>query len=118
MMVVWWLTKRRDTILPRMKDHFKTAWTHIRRAPYQALGATAVMFLTFITTSLVVLLAAGFQGVLTYFETRPQVIAFFKDEESWGKIIQKGGKINVVVSMERETYGYRRDIRIRIEDII
>lgn len=63
-----------------MKDHFKTAWKHIRRSPYQALSAILIMFLTFFMATVFVLTASGFQIVLRYFETRPQVTAFFKDE--------------------------------------
>lgn len=63
-----------------MKNHFKTAWTHIRRAPYQALAAIMTISLVFFLISVVVLVAAGFQSLLGYFETRPQVTAFFKDE--------------------------------------
>lgn len=63
-----------------MKQHFKTAWTHIRRSPYQAAAAIGIMALTFFASSVFVLLAAGSGAILRYFETRPQVTAFFKDE--------------------------------------
>jgi len=63
-----------------MKKHFKTTWTRIRRSPYQALAAVAVMTLTFFIASVFILTAAGSQAILRYFETRPQVTAFFKDE--------------------------------------
>lgn len=63
-----------------MKEHFKTTWTHIRRSPYQALAAVGIMILTFFVCSVFVLLAAGSGAILRYFETRPQVTAFFKDE--------------------------------------
>lgn len=63
-----------------MKKYFKTAWMHIRRSPYQALAAVAVMVLTFFVASMTILVAAGSQAVLRYFETRPQVTAFFKNE--------------------------------------
>ena len=63
-----------------MKDHFRTAWRHIRRSPYQALAAVGIMVMTFFVVSVFVLLAAGSEAVLRHFETRPQVTAFFKDE--------------------------------------
>lgn len=63
-----------------MKEHLKTTWTHIRRSPYQALAAVGIMTLTFFLSSAVVLVAAGSHSLLRYFETRPQVTAFFKDE--------------------------------------
>ncbi len=63
-----------------MREHWRTAWTHMRRTPYQALSAILIMFLTFFITTVFVLTAGGFQTILHYFETRPQVTAFLKDE--------------------------------------
>jgi cell division transport system permease protein len=63
-----------------MKGHWRTAWTHMRRSPYQSLAAVLIMFLTFFITTVFVLTAGGFQIVLRYFETRPQVTAFLKDD--------------------------------------
>ncbi len=65
-----------------MKQHLKTAWMHIRRSPYQSLAALMIMFLTFFIATVFVLAAGGSQIVLHYFESRPQVTAFFKDEAS------------------------------------
>lgn len=55
---------------------------NIRRTPYQALAATMVMFLTFLTMLLFLLLAVGSQKILQYYESKPQAIAFFKDNVS------------------------------------
>ena len=63
-----------------MKEHWRTAWTHMRRSPYQSLAAFLIMFLTFFITTVFVLTAGGFQIILRYFETRPQVTAFLKDD--------------------------------------
>src|SRR3989344_5703579 len=52
---------------------------NIRRTPYQALAATMIMFLTFLTLLLFLLVALGSQKILQYFESKPQVIAFFED---------------------------------------
>ena len=52
---------------------------NIRRTPYQALAATMIMFLTFLTLLLFMLLAIGSQQILQYYESKPQAIAFFKD---------------------------------------
>jgi len=69
-----------------MREHFKTAWTHIRRSPYQALAAILIMVLTFFVATVFVLTAGGFQIVLRYFETRPQVTAFLKDETTLSQV--------------------------------
>lgn len=63
-----------------MKQLLKTTWTHIRRTPYQSLAAVLIMTLTFFVITVFTLLAAGSQVVLNYFETRPQVTAFFEDQ--------------------------------------
>ncbi len=80
-----------------MNEHLKTTWTHLRRSPYQSLSAILIMFLTFFIATSFVLTAAGFQVVLRYFETRPQVTAFFKDDTNQqqvdlvkAKLIQSG----------------------------
>ena len=52
---------------------------NIRRTPFQALAASMIMFLTFLALQTFVILAAGSQASLRYFESKPQVIAFFKD---------------------------------------
>ena len=69
-----------------MKQHWRTSWTYIRRSPYQALAATLIMFLTFFLATVFVLTAGGFQGILRYFETRPQVTAFFKDNTTMDQV--------------------------------
>lgn len=69
-----------------MKQHLKATWTHIRRAPYQALAATLIMVLTFFVATIFVLTAAGSQTILKWFETRPQVTAFFEDRVTMQQI--------------------------------
>ncbi|KKS13989.1 MAG: Cell division protein, partial [Candidatus Daviesbacteria bacterium GW2011_GWB1_41_5] len=51
----------------------------IRRNPYQAMAASLVMFLTFLTLSIFLILALGSQAIIRYYESKPQAIAFFKD---------------------------------------
>ena len=63
-----------------MKQLLRTTWTHIRRSPYQSLVAILIMSLTFFIISVFVLLISGSQVILNYFETRPQVTAFFEDQ--------------------------------------
>ncbi|MCL4366948.1 ABC transporter permease [Patescibacteria group bacterium] len=52
---------------------------NIRRTPYQALAALMVMFLTFLVISVFLIVAVGSQEILTFYEGKPQAIAFFKD---------------------------------------
>lgn len=59
---------------------FRAAWHNIRRSPYQALAAVMVMTLTFLVVSFFTFLAIGSSKVISFFESKPQVTAFFKDE--------------------------------------
>jgi len=52
---------------------------NIRRTPYQAIAASMVMFMTFFALLTFSILALGFQSALQFFESKPQVIAFFKE---------------------------------------
>lgn len=58
----------------------KTAWRNIRRSPYQALAAISIMILTFLAISFFTFLLVGSSGIINYFESKPQVTAFFRNE--------------------------------------
>ncbi len=62
-----------------MNRSFYYAKRNMRRTPFQALAAIMVMFLTFFALQAFILVAAGSQLTLRYFENRPQAIAFFKE---------------------------------------
>lgn len=59
---------------------FTSAWHNIRRSPYQAFAAVLIMTLTFLVVSFFTFLIVGSSRVITFFESKPQVTAFFKDE--------------------------------------
>ena len=63
-----------------MNIHLKTALDYIKRSPFQALAAMFVLSLTFFVATLVSILVYSSSQLLSYFETRPQVIAFLKDD--------------------------------------
>lgn len=69
-----------------MGQHFKTAWRHIRRVPYQALAAIFIMAITFFVATILAMLTYASSRTLNYFETRPQIIAFLKDDATPDKI--------------------------------
>lgn len=60
----------------------KSTFQHLVRNPYHTLAAILVMTLTFFVTSVFILAALGSNVILKYFENKPQVTAFFKDETS------------------------------------
>lgn len=59
----------------------KTTWQHIRRSPYQAGAAVGIMTLTLFVSCIFFLTAAGSAAILSYFESKPQITAFFTDEK-------------------------------------
>lgn len=63
-----------------MNIHFRTAFDYIRRSPFQALAAIFVLTLTFFVTTLLIVLIFSSNRTLSYFETRPQIIAFLKSD--------------------------------------
>jgi len=63
-----------------MSTHLKTAWGYIRRSPFQALAVSFVLTLTFFVSTVVYVLVYSSSKMLTYFETRPQIIAFIKSD--------------------------------------
>lgn len=64
----------------------KTSWKHIRRNPYQALAAICIMMLTFLAISVFAFIVFGSSVIIDYFESKPQVTAFFKDEAQQSEI--------------------------------
>jgi cell division transport system permease protein len=60
----------------------KVAFANIRRSPYQALSAILVLTLTFFVIGVFAQVAVGSELVLRHFETKPQVIAYLKDQST------------------------------------
>jgi cell division transport system permease protein len=60
-----------------MMSALSQALSHIRRSPYQALSAVLLVWVTFFVGYVLSLFLVGSDRVLQYFETRPQVTAFF-----------------------------------------
>ncbi|KKR30482.1 MAG: Cell division protein FtsX [Candidatus Woesebacteria bacterium GW2011_GWA1_39_8] len=88
--------------------HIKTAWDHMRRAPFQALSAIFVLSITFFVITVLSALVYASGETLKYFETRPQVIAFLKDTATTEQIsqlqtrLQQDSRINDVSFITKE----------------
>ena len=63
-----------------MSIHTKTAIEAIKRSPFQAISAIFVLSLTFFVATMVAILVYSSGKALSYFETRPQIISFLKDD--------------------------------------
>ncbi len=57
-----------------------SSWQRIRRAPYQTIAAVSIMTMTLFLAGTFSWFAAGSQAILHYFETRPQINAYFKPD--------------------------------------
>lgn len=60
-------------------NYAKFAKRNIKRTPFQAAAASLAMFSAFLALISFLLISIGLQSTLRYYESRPQVIAFFKD---------------------------------------
>jgi cell division transport system permease protein len=63
-----------------MGIHTKTAIENIKRSPFQAISAIFVFLLTFFVATTVAVLVLALNNSLKYLETRPQIIAFLKND--------------------------------------
>lgn len=80
----------------------------IRRTPYQALASIFMIFVTLLVTGVFIVLALGSSSLISYFESKPQLTVFFKDEkdkESIDGLIQKlknTGKVSNIQFISKE----------------
>ncbi len=80
----------------------KSSLRNIRRSPYQAFAAVLIMMLTFLTISFFTFLLTGSSRVINFFESKPQVTAFFKNETKQNDInalesqVKNTGKVSSV----------------------
>lgn len=97
----------------------KTTWRHIRRSPYQAFAAIFIMTQTFFVITLFTVLIFTSSKIITYFESIPQVSAFFKDEakqseiDALGKKIKATGKVSKLefISKKEALQKYRQQFK-------
>lgn len=72
------------------------AITNIRRTPYQAIAAIMVLTITFFVTVAISFTTVGIYQALVYFETRPQVLIFFKNSSSQEEILALKRELEIV----------------------
>lgn len=86
----------------------KSSLRNIRRSPYQAFAAVLIMMLTFLTISFFTFLLSGSSRVINFFESKPQVTAFFKNETKQSDIntlesqIKNTGKVSSVKFVSKQ----------------
>jgi cell division transport system permease protein len=85
-------------------SHKNTVLKHIRRSPYQSLAAIFMTSITFFIVSVFALVVLGAGSMLAFFESRPQVTAFFKDETTGTQVETLKTEITSAVSVEDMRY--------------
>ncbi|MBI4226598.1 hypothetical protein HY612_05805, partial [Candidatus Roizmanbacteria bacterium] len=63
-------------------------WKRIRRTPYQSVASVFMIFITLFVMAIFLLLVASSSAVLSYFESKPQLTVFFRDEKDKESITQ------------------------------
>lgn len=87
-----------------MSHKLTTTIKHLRRSPYQSLSAIVMTTLTFFIVSVFTLTVLGAQALLNYFESRPQVTAFFHDEAGTIEVNSLKTELEQAVEVESATY--------------
>ncbi len=86
----------------------KTFLSLFKRTPYQSFASIVILFFTLLLALFFFNIVSFFYGVLSYVETRPQVIAYFKVETPEDKVmeikqqIEKSGKTSSVVYVSKK----------------
>src|SRR3990172_5552799 len=82
----------------------KTATKRIKRNPYNAAAARLVRFLTFVVIGIFFLVSLASNVIIHYYETRPQITAFLKDDTSIGQVENIKTNIQKIPSVTKVKY--------------
>lgn len=88
--------------------HVQTVAKYIRRSPYQSVAAILIMSLTFLTVAVFAILTIISIRVINYFETRPQLSVFFKQEATTDEMnilrkeMEDTGKVRSIKYVSKE----------------
>lgn len=83
---------------------FSTVSKYIRRSPYQAIVATLIMSFTFYMISMFSVRTFVSMQLISYFESRPQLTIFFRDEATENNIMAMKQKIEQTGKTSSVTY--------------
>lgn len=92
-----------------MNRSFRTTGKYLRRSPYQAIAASLVLTITFFLISVFLLVTAGSAKIIHFFETRPQVIAFLKDETSQEEVSKLKRQIENLSGVKATTFTSKQE---------
>jgi cell division transport system permease protein len=92
-----------------MNIHTRTAVDSIKRSPFQAISAIFVLSLTFFVATTVSVLFYSSSKSLTYFETRPQIISFLKNDSKEESVNELKDKLSSDVRLKDIKYVSKQD---------
>ena len=92
-----------------MKRILINTFKNIRRSPYQAIAAILILTLTLFIAQVFILLSLGSQEILKYFETKPQVTAFFKDDINESDILALKSQLETRIYVDEVIYVSKDD---------
>ncbi len=81
-----------------------TVFKHMRRTPIQSMAAIFMTAVTFFIISIFALVVLGAHSMLTFFESRPQVTAFFRDTAIETDLDTLKKSITQTISVENMRY--------------
>lgn len=87
-----------------MQTIISTTLKHLRRSPYSSLAAILMTVVTFFIVSVFTFSILGAHSVLNFFESRPQVTAFLKDEATQADVDTLKITLSSQVAIESSTY--------------
>ncbi len=82
----------------------KTATKRIKRNPYNAVAAILVMYLTFFVIGVFFLVSLASNVIIHYYETRPQVTAFLKDDTTTSQVEDIKSNVSKIASVTEVKY--------------
>ena len=90
-------------------SRYKSVFQTIRRSPYQSFLAIVMTTITFFMISVFALIVLGATQLLNYFESRPQVTAFFKDEATSQDVDSLKSRLENSVKLESSKFISKTD---------
>ncbi len=81
-----------------------TFWQRMRRTPYQVIAAVFMIFITLFVMGFFLIMAGSSSAILSYFESKPQLTVFFKDEKNQETITKLVEKLKTTGKLSGSNY--------------
>jgi len=90
-------------------NSWASAWHNIRRSPFQSLAAILIMWLNFVMVSILIVLVIIFNALLGYFQSRPEVSIYLKDETTSAQIQNLKQEISQMAGVKEVRFVSKED---------